>query len=454
MCDTVISVQGLSKAYRIGLREEIPDTLVGAATSWITAPWRNFQRLRSLNTFRQSIGDQVGPVDSRRVLPTRKTGPASASADIVWALRDVTIDVQEGDILGVIGRNGAGKSTLLKILSRITEPTQGKAIIRGRVSSLLEVGTGFHAELTGRENIYLNGTILGMKKREIDRKFDEIVEFSGVATYLDTPVKRYSSGMTVRLAFSVAAHLDPDILVVDEVLAVGDHEFQKKCLTKMGNAARDGRTVLFVSHNMMAVQNLCSRAVLLDQGRITVDGDVVSCLANYLSMRAGECDDTVWCRKDPPTTPLSIEAVTATLDGSQSKRLLRLRVHLASRASHKPAYLAFDIHNPYGTAIMQAIPTHEPFLRCTERNHDVDVSVELPPLVPSTYDVAVWVGSHNNSTLDRVVNCVRFEILEGPADGRTYPYAPEHHGYILPPADLRYLNSASFSSSTQPRESA
>ncbi|HLA81302.1 MAG TPA: ABC transporter ATP-binding protein, partial [Thermoleophilia bacterium] len=202
--------------------------------------------------------------------------------DIIWALRDVSLEIPEGQIVGVIGRNGAGKSTLLKILSRITEPTEGRAEIRGRVGSLLEVGTGFHPELTGRENIYLNGAILGMRKREIDRKFDEIVGFAEIDRFLDTPVKRYSSGMHVRLAFAVAAHLEPDILLVDEVLAVGDVAFQRKCMGKMSSVAQEGRTILFVSHNMSAIQNLCNRGIVISQGRMVFDGPAGQAVTEYL----------------------------------------------------------------------------------------------------------------------------------------------------------------------------
>jgi lipopolysaccharide transport system ATP-binding protein len=203
-----------------------------------------------------------------------------------WALSDINFAVEKGEVLGIIGRNGAGKSTLLKVLSRITPPTTGEIRLRGRVGSLLEVGTGFHPELTGRENIYLNGAILGMRKKEIERKFDEIVEFSGVEKFLDTPVKRYSSGMYVRLAFSVAAHLEPDILIVDEVLAVGDAEFQKKCLGKMHDVTtKDGRTVLLVSHNMEAIRNLCSRSILLDQGKKVFEGTTEEALRQYGSMQ-------------------------------------------------------------------------------------------------------------------------------------------------------------------------
>ena len=212
------------------------------------------------NTLRDQISDSFSSLFHRNGRSRRK--------EIFWALKDVSFEVEAGEVIGVIGQNGAGKSTLLKILSRITVPTTGLVEIRGRVGSLLEVGTGFHLELTGRENIYLNGAILGMKKTEIDQKFDEIIAFAEVDRFIDTPVKHYSSGMSVRLAFAVAAHLEPEILIVDEVLAVGDAAFQKKCLGKMGDVAKEGRTVLFVSHNMGTIRNLCSRAILLMNGRI------------------------------------------------------------------------------------------------------------------------------------------------------------------------------------------
>ncbi len=257
----IITLEKLSKAYRIGLKEQIPDTMMSVLTGWVKSPLKNFLSLRRLNTFSHN-GD---------------------AEDIIWAVKDVSFKIRKGDVVGIIGRNGAGKSTLLKILSRITEPTSGRAVIRGRVSSLLEVGTGFHPELTGRENIYMNGTILGMTKREIDLKFDEIVDFSGVERFLDTPIKRYSSGMQVRLAFSVAAHLEPEILIVDEVLAVGDAEFQRKCLGKMETVASQGRTVLFVSHHMAAIQRLCSRCIALHNGRSVFDGPAAQAISHYLS---------------------------------------------------------------------------------------------------------------------------------------------------------------------------
>jgi ABC-type polysaccharide/polyol phosphate transport system ATPase subunit len=216
----------------------------------------------------------------------------------IWALRDVSFRVDEGEVLGVIGRNGAGKSTLLKVLTRITTPTAGRAVIRGRVGSLLEVGTGFHPELTGRENIFLNGSILGMKRRDIQRKLDEIVEFSGIPKFIDTPVKRYSSGMYVRLAFSVAAHLEPEILLVDEVLAVGDAEFQQRCLGRMEDLSGTGRTVLFVSHNMQAVNQLCDRAILLEGGALTLDGSPSDVITRYLHSSQGTGSSRSWADDD------------------------------------------------------------------------------------------------------------------------------------------------------------
>jgi len=229
----------------------------------------------------------------RRSLGEGGSAATSLSSDF-WALRDVSFEVKRGEVLGIIGRNGAGKSTLLKILSRITEPTSGRAVLRGRVGSLLEVGTGFHPELSGRENIYLNGAILGMKKREIDAKFDEIVAFAEIERFLDTPVKRYSSGMYVRLAFAVAAHLDPEILIVDEVLAVGDASFQKKCIAKMGDVAREGRTVLIVSHNMPMVVNLASRAIVLCAGRAILDASPVQAVESYLTSASSGGGEVLW----------------------------------------------------------------------------------------------------------------------------------------------------------------
>ena len=258
MSNTVISVENLSKSYQLGAINT--GTFYGDLNRW----WAKLRNLPDPHL-------KIGEVDH-----------GNRQGEILWALKDVNFQVQQGETLGIIGRNGAGKSTLLKILSRVTAPTSGEVKVKGRIASLLEVGTGFHPELTGRENVYLNGAIMGMNKAEINRKFDEIVDFSGVEQFIDTPVKRYSSGMYVRLAFAVAAHLDPEILIVDEVLAVGDAEFQKKCLGKMGNVAHEGRTVLFVSHNMAAVQTLCQHGIFLQQGRICFQGTQTETINKYI----------------------------------------------------------------------------------------------------------------------------------------------------------------------------
>ncbi|MBW2642340.1 MAG: ABC transporter ATP-binding protein [Deltaproteobacteria bacterium] len=290
MSNTAIKVENLSKRYRIGLKEEIHDTMVGAITDFVKRPLKNLQRLRRLSNFSEN---------------------GNEPEDTIWALKDVSFEVKQGEVIGIIGRNGAGKSTLLKIISHITEPTSGSVTFNGRVSSLLEVGTGFHPELTGRENVYLNGTILGMSKTEIDRKFDEIVAFSEVERFLDTPVKRYSSGMKVRLAFAVAAHLEPEILLIDEVLAVGDAEFQKKCLGKMDSIADEGRTVLFVSHNMPVLQSLCPKAILLNDGAIVMQGDSSEVIDNYLEQDIRIGGEFVWewseneLKKLEPLIPIS-----------------------------------------------------------------------------------------------------------------------------------------------------
>lgn len=270
--DAAVVVDNVSKRYRLGLKEKIEDTMGGAIIKFLKSPLKNYQYYRSLYKFDDE----------------------SENPDILWALRDVSFEIKQGEVVGIIGRNGAGKSTLLKVISQITPPTRGRVEMRGKISSLLEVGTGFHPELTGRENVYLNGTILGMSKTEVDRKFDEIVDFSGIEMFLDTPVKRYSSGMTVRLAFAVAAHLEPEILIVDEVLAVGDAEFQRKCLNRMQDVGQEGRTVLFVSHNMPAVSRLCQRGILLDGGGVVADGPINEVVGEYLNSGAGTTAYREW----------------------------------------------------------------------------------------------------------------------------------------------------------------
>lgn len=293
MSDIAIRVQELGKQYRLGGRQT------------------------SYKTLRESLMTAAGA-------PIRwLKGERGANEGTFWALEDVSFEVKQGEAVGIIGRNGAGKSTLLKILSRITRPTRGRVELYGRVGSLLEVGTGFHGELTGRENIYLNGAILGMHRDEINRKFNEIVDFSGVEKFLDTAVKFYSSGMYVRLAFAVAAHLEPEILVVDEVLAVGDADFQKKCLNKMGSVAKEGRTVLFVSHNMSAVQDLCQYAFWLDSGKIVLKGETKSVVGAYMSKNTQGVKEQAW--DDPSTAP-----------GNETVRLVYAKVE--SAPGHDPEH--------------------------------------------------------------------------------------------------------------------
>jgi lipopolysaccharide transport system ATP-binding protein len=289
MTDIAIQVENLSKQYHIGAHQKnrnVREALMDA----FKAPFRRAGKL----------------------LRGQASG-ASELDETIWALKDVSFEVKRGEVVGIIGGNGAGKSTLLKIISRIAEPTEGFAEFRGRLSSLLEVGTGFHSELTGRENIYLNGAILGMKKSEIRQKFDEIVSFADVEKFIDTPVKHYSSGMYLRLAFGVAAHLEPEILIVDEVLAVGDAQFQKKCLNKMQKVGQEGRTVLFVSHNMQAIVRLCPRAILLDEGKLIADGPSTKIVSKYLAAGLGTNAERIW--EDPEKAP-----------GNEIVRMISMRV--------------------------------------------------------------------------------------------------------------------------------
>src|SRR5690349_8287667 len=294
---TAISVRNLGKQYRIG----------AAQTKF------KYGMLREV-----LVDAAMTPVRIYRALTGKGARGVSNSASF-WALKDVSFDVEEGKVLGIVGRNGAGKSTLLKVLSRVTEPTAGTVTVRGRVGSLLEVGTGFHPELTGRENIYLNGAILGMKHAEIEKKFDEIVEFSEVAQFIDTPVKRYSSGMYLRLAFAVAAHLEPEILVVDEVLAVGDAEFQRKCLGKMGDVAQQGRTVLFVSHNMSAILRLTQEAVVLKRGQMIKRGPTPEAVDFYLASGQAESGERIWDADDVPPSSAPFRPIRLRLKDRPGK---------------------------------------------------------------------------------------------------------------------------------------
>jgi lipopolysaccharide transport system ATP-binding protein len=339
MNNTVISVEHLTKVYRLGQ--------IGTGTlSHDLNVWWAKMRGRPNPLLR------VGDVDH-----------GNREGEELWALRDVNFTVEQGEVLGIIGRNGAGKSTLLKILSRVTAPTSGKIKVKGRIASLLEVGTGFHPDLTGRENIYLNGAILGMNRREIERKFDEIVAFAEIEKFIDTPVKRYSSGMYVRLAFAVAAHLEPEILVVDEVLAVGDADFQKKCLGKMGDVAKEGRTVLFVSHNMTAVEHLCERGLLLKEGKITENSNIGEVIRDYLSniqvkkAHNSSTPHVIYENKDPSGdfAILSIE----TLDQMKNPKehiftwdVVDLKVRYLAARAVKNASLVIKIGDYFGNTLM------------------------------------------------------------------------------------------------------
>jgi lipopolysaccharide transport system ATP-binding protein len=317
MPDLAIKVENLSKLYKIGVRQEGYKTLRESIMNSLTAPWRRIK-----GCLQSAVSNPSSAVSGQR-----STVNGQRSDNTIWALKDVSFDVKRGEVVGIIGRNGAGKTTLLRILSRITEPTEGRAEIHGRVGSLLEVGTGFHPELTGRENIYLNGAILGMRKAEIKGKFDEIVDFAEIEKFMDTPVKRYSSGMYVRLAFAVAAHLEPDILLVDEVLAVGDAVFQKKCQEKMGNVAKEGRTVLFVSHNMGAINRLCQRALWLDDGGLCMDSSAEEAVSHYLTSGTSGDGQRIWEEgiANPGVSEFKLRAISIRNNGGEITGVLDAR---------------------------------------------------------------------------------------------------------------------------------
>jgi lipopolysaccharide transport system ATP-binding protein len=389
------------------------------------------------NTLRDRIAASAGRI-SQRIRSVGERSARGASQERFWALSDVTFEVARGDTLGIIGHNGAGKSTLLKILSRITEPTTGEIALRGRVGALLEVGTGFHSELTGRENVYLNGAILGMTRAEIGRKFEEIVAFAEVERFIDTPVKHYSSGMYLRLGFAVAAHLEPEILIVDEVLAVGDASFQKKCLGKMGEVAREGRTVIFVSHNMGAVRSLCAQGIVLERGRVATSGSIQACL-NYYAAQHHRLLSTSWVRPDHwQRGALTIESASHEVHGTQPHLRLEMQIELASRAVHKPAMIAVDIRSLDGTPVMQAMPEGEPFLAPVSEGHRLRLTIDLLGLIPGQYSTSIWLGSHNESTMDTANEIAMFEVHESPAPGRTYPHTPDH-GFLVPTSRVTRL---------------
>jgi lipopolysaccharide transport system ATP-binding protein len=421
-----ISIEQLSKRYRLGagkaggyrtLRESVME---GLAASW--------------NRLRRS-----------RCAPGRD---GASSSEELWALKDVSLEVQPGEVLGVIGRNGAGKSTLLKVLSRITSPTSGQIDLCGRVGSLLEVGTGFHPELTGRENVYLNGAILGMGRREVARKFDDIVEFAEVERFLDTPVKRYSSGMYTRLAFAVASHLEPEILIVDEVLAVGDAAFQKKCLGKMGQVSRQGRTVLFVSHNMTAVKSLCTRATLLEGGRVTLDGDVDEVVNRYLEAGSDMARTGIIPEEAPRYQDVLDEACCRSVRltdraGQEVSQLYfgqPFRVHVTCDLLKDIPDGHFEMSISTRDGIQVTYSTtldggRGPLFLARGR-HEITAEFDVA-LLPREYTIDVGVHHHNGTTADFVQRALDFSVLRVAESGDDhYPWG-QSRGFVRVPAAWR-----------------
>lgn len=399
MSTTVISVEHLSKCYRLGVINT--GTFRNDLKVWVS-------RLRGKPNPLAKIGD----IDY-----------GNREGDILWALKDVNFTVQKGEALGVIGRNGAGKSTLLKILARVTTPTLGHVHVKGRIASLLEVGTGFHQELTGRENIFLNGAIMGMTRTEVNRKFDEIVDFSGVEMFIDTPVKRYSSGMYVRLAFAVAAYLEPEILIVDEVLAVGDAEFQKKCLGKMGDVAHEGRTVFFVSHNMPAIKALCNRAICLSAGEISFSGDVNTVITNYLSDRNGLLAEKVW--ESPQDAPGDFFSRLHRVCIKDKNEKISIDINSGENFSVEIEFWnLFDqvklsttllIFNQSGEILFSSISNHEPNWHGKPRPKGLYMSIcQIPAnlLTPGMYKIGVIICANNYKDSFREDDIIKFNIID------------------------------------------
>lgn len=387
MTNLAIRVEHLSKQYEIG----------AADTGYLTLRDQILQMGRGLLDF----------------------GKQKEEKRTIWALQDVSFDVNHGEVIGIIGRNGAGKSTLLKLLSQITEPTKGRILTYGRVGSLLEVGTGFHPELTGRENIYLNGAILGMSRAEIDRKFDEIVDFSGVEEFIDTPVKRYSSGMGLRLGFAVAAHMETEILIVDEVLAVGDAEFQKKCLGKMSGIANDGRTVLFVSHNMAAVLNLCNRAILLENGSVSLASDTTSVIESYIertsvyklsaSLENVERSGGLLARFE------EVAIFKSGTDGEipRTGDDITIRVRGTSKEKVSSVVVCIVIWDSRGGRIIDANTGMKQTYVDLIPNKEFEIVFELKNVLlrAARYKLELWMGIENQQMLDYIPEALHFEVV-------------------------------------------
>lgn len=391
MADISLQVENLSKVYNIGLAQQRHDTLRDQLVDLISLPFRKQNKNGEDGTF--------------------------------WALRDVSFEVMQGEVLGIIGRNGAGKSTLLKLLSRITEPTSGRAVINGRVGSLLEVGTGFHPELTGRENVFLNGAILGMHRSEINQKFDEIVAFAEIDKFLDTPVKRYSSGMYVRLAFAVAAHLEPEILLVDEVLAVGDIEFQKKCLGKMDDVAKLGRTVLFVSHNMNAIQRLCSHTIFIDKGELVEKGPTRDVVSRYVSENFYSTVPGEWINLSGASRAGSGDAffdAISYLSPNQaignkpySNGPLEVSLIIDSNAERTVNSIAVTIFDQYGTKLVNVdTKSHGQSVNLKQGRNIVKFNIDHLHLNPGVYVVGLWLAKSSGNVLDQIYSAIRIDIVD------------------------------------------
>ncbi|HUE69831.1 MAG TPA: ABC transporter ATP-binding protein [Pirellulaceae bacterium] len=406
-----IRVDGLSKHYRLGERQQGYTTLRESIANAVKAPFRRFANPQSAIRNPQS--------------------------NDFWALKDVSFEVQPGEVVGIIGRNGAGKSTLLKILSRITEPTSGRIELRGRVGSLLEVGTGFHPELTGRENIFMNGSILGMPRREIARKFDEIVAFAEVEEFLDTPVKRYSSGMYVRLAFAVAAHLHTEVLFVDEVLAVGDAAFQAKCLGRIKEISKCGRTVLFVSHNMAAVEALCGHAVLMSGGRISYSGTVEMATRRYHNAVSRPTNDqTDTFRPGNGASTVFRSAVILDDDGNESSTVpvggrFHLRIGVESPTPLVRPIFGVGIDNQLGQRVLSLLtPVHDCPTISAEKKTSINCVVPLFPLTPGTYSLKCSMAL-NGHEIDWVDPAMHFTVTDGNLFGEG---RGAHRGYCVAPS--------------------
>lgn len=412
---SVIKVQNLSKRYRIGLKEKQTNTLIGQIAQTVRSPWDNFKRLRDLNRF--GVEDE----------------------SVFWALKDVSFEVKEGEVLGIIGKNGAGKSTLLKILSQITEPTSGKVEIYGRVASLLEVGTGFHPELSGRENIYMNGTILGMTRNEIDSKLDEIIDFSGVEKFIDTPVKFYSSGMKVRLGFAVAAHLDPEILIIDEVLAVGDAEFQKKCLGKMDEVSKvNGRSILFVSHNLKSLSELCSTGILMENGKLTIRSNIDTCINAYsksfvLNQQYKTIDISLKELLSPIITFVDVE------NKDEEFGSYVFRIEYKSSFILKNPIVGIVVSDEYGTPICGFNNRFYDFPLSPSLNDLVEISVIGLFLHTGQYTVSVYLG---DSLLDyhSLKDVVSFKVINDRVNPLQVPPIGKIGGFFINEAKWKSLS--------------